>query len=109
MIDYNKPVFAIKVDAHGRTYFTGYANMETKAVISLFDKNYIVTGNPKINLRKGNSTHGDEIIIEMLQTDTTVTETPKNSTYNNIEIYFPESIGVEFLKEFIKFIEDVKP
>lgn len=94
--------FKIKKDKDGRTYYTGYANKTTNAVISLNDVNLIVEGNPKINIRDGDSRYGEELIIELLRTGSVI-QTPKKSNYDSIEIYFPKNEGLQLIERFIDF------
>ena len=100
-----KPIFTKKTDDSGREYFTAYANKITNCVVSHGDKNLVLKGNPKINLRIGESVFDDEIFIELLCMGE-VRATKKNSDYDTVEIYFPKGFGLDFFKKFIYFVEN---
>lgn len=100
----DKPIFTKKTDEDKRIYYTGYTNRLSTCVLSHSGKNLIFEGNPKINLRKGNSKFGDELFIELLCSGK-IKVAPKNSKYDSIEIYFPKNFGIIFLKDFINFVE----
>lgn len=104
-IKFDKPVFTKKTDDKGREYFTAYANKKTNCVISLGKNNYVVEGNPKINMRLGKSKFDEEIFIELLKVGK-IKKTNKQSNYDSIEIYFPKDFGLQFLKDAIKYFED---
>lgn len=103
---FDQPSFAEKVDDEGRKYHTLYGNRQTKAVVSFGNKNIVYSGNPKINLRLGDSKFGEEIFFE-LWCDGEVKETPKRTHHDSIEIYLPKDEGIKFLKYAISHFEEV--
>lgn len=100
---YRRPILARKVDSAGREYFTLYPNIVTNAVFSYKKFNYTIPGEPKLTLRRGDSTHGEELLLEHLVTGDMI-KTPNNSQHNTIEIYFPAGYGIGFLKKFVLYV-----
>lgn len=98
------PVFAKNIDKKGRRYFTAYSNKTSNAVIHLGDKNTIIEGNPKIRLRLGESEFGEEFVFELLRTGK-ITQTPKNSKYDSVEIYLPKDFGLDFFERALAFFK----
>ena len=97
-------VFNGNWDGKENSYLNCYSNIETNAVICDKNINTVFKGNPKIVVRKGKSTFGNEMLFQFL-IKKEVEQYPANSDYKVIEYYLPLEEGVEFLKNSIKFIE----
>lgn len=103
----SSPVFTEKEDVKKRKYFTGYANKTTKAVMCFKGKNIVFSGNPKINMRLGESDFGDELFVEFLITDVEESYDSKSKT-DGIEIYFPIDEGITFFEQAINYFKNVR-
>lgn len=103
-IKYDEPRFATKTDSNKRLYFTGYSNSDGKAVVSFKGSNLIVSGNPKITCRVGDSMFGDEIVFELLIKGKSEI-VKQRSEYDTVEIYLPLQGGLKFLEDAVAYFK----
>ena len=100
-----RPIFTKNRDSTGREYVVGYANTATNSTVTIGGRVVTLRGNPKVTWRRGNSTFGEELIIDFKVLGK-VNDYPTVTPHESIEIYFPKDIGVAFLKECIAHIEN---
>jgi len=100
-----EPIYRRKIDSGGREYLTGYSCITTNAAIAIGDKEYVISGQPKINLRRGPSKNGNELFFEHY-VDKIVKKKPSHSRHDTIEIYMPMRNGIELIDGFLSFLEE---
>lgn len=100
-------IFNGNVDNKGNVYYNCYSNIPTEAIVCYGKINVVFKGNPKIVVRKGTeSVFGEQILFQFL-IDNIIEKYPARSPHSVIEYYLPLKEGLKFLKDTIKYIEEV--
>jgi len=99
-----EPIYRRKVDSGGREYLTGYSCINSKCCIAIGDKEYVVSGQPKINVRRGPSKNGNELFFEHY-VDKVVKKKASHSKHDTIEIYLPLRNGLKLIDGFLNYLE----
>jgi len=110
MKEYPNPdrfIFQENKDTKGKRFLNGYPNIRTNCNVAFKDKNMVFKGKPKIFVRNGESEFGEEIGFSFL-IEGVITDYKVNSIHDCVEFYLPKDKGIQFLKEFIKFLEEKK-
>jgi hypothetical protein len=100
----DKFVFNRNNDIKGRLYMNGYPNILSNCNVGINGKNMAFKGKPKIFTRHGESEFGEELVFSFL-IEKPITEYKINSKHNVLEFYLPKDKGIQFLKEYIAFLE----
>jgi len=102
-----KTNFAIKSDAKDCVYYTSYSGLDSECVVSNEKKNQVLKGEPRITIRKGDSKFGNQIFFDFYIKEKKET-LPKRSIHNTIEVYMELEEGIQFLKDTLQWIEEIK-
>lgn len=102
-----KPIFTKSNDNEGRTYITAYAHPNSQAVVSIGEKNVIIDGTVKLELRVGKSQFGEQIIFSFIR-DGKIELTKRRTKFDIIEFYLPKELGIDFIKKAVEHFEQHK-
>lgn len=101
-----RTVLAVKPDKNGMKYITAYANTKGVACVAFKGHKWTVRGSPKMSLRIGESSHGEEVLFELLIDDKVrPVKKAQRTEHNTVEIYMPKDNAISFLEEAIAYMK----